>query len=55
MEKIYLKHSKDGLFIVFDNIGVALHLNDKLEWQEAMKVTKVIEDNVQGVYVQDKK
>ena len=40
MEKIYLKHSKDGLFIVFDNIGVALHLKNGLEWQEAMKVTR---------------
>ena len=54
MEKVYLKRSKDGLFIVFDNIGVALHLKSELKWYEAMKVTKIIEDNVQGIYVQQK-
>ena len=52
LSKVLLKQSKDGWFIVFENAGVALHLKDEIEWQKAMQVTKAIEDNVQGIYVQ---
>lgn len=54
LTKVLLRQTKDGWFIVFEKMGVALHLKDDIEWQKAMQVTKAIEDNIQGVYVQDK-
>ncbi|MCG8513516.1 MAG: hypothetical protein MI740_05195 [Halanaerobiales bacterium] len=54
LTKVLLRQTKDGWFIVFEKMGVALHLKDDIEWQKAMQVTKAIEDNIQGVYLQDK-
>ena len=52
--EILLKQSKDGWFIVFENIGLALHLKDGIDWQEGVDIKKEIEENIQGVYVQRK-
>ncbi|MCG8514586.1 MAG: hypothetical protein MI740_10620 [Halanaerobiales bacterium] len=52
--EILLKQSKDGWFILFENLGLALHLRDGIDWQEGMDIKKEIEESIQGIYVHRK-